>query len=182
VFGQRLIVNSGTSVYGTGAERLRQRGTAAHSTVVVRDENSSEVWGGFRVARRAHVLRRSCRRDGDVLIVEATHDGYTRLAAGLEHARKWRLLEGGLAIIDEVSPSDEAKAIFHIHPDVSIDQETGRSGRLLLGDGQVVRWVSETDVEVANGTWHPEFGKSIPNRHLIVPLINGRSKIELNWN
>ena len=35
VFDMRFIVNSGTSVYGLGAERLRQRGTAAHSTVVI---------------------------------------------------------------------------------------------------------------------------------------------------
>lgn len=182
VFGQRLIVNSGTSVYGTGAERLRQRGTAAHSTVVVRDENSSEVWGGFRVARRAHVMSRSCRRDGDMLAVEATHDGYTRLRSGPKHTRRWRLRESGLTIIDEVTPADEAKAIFHIHPDVSVDQETSKSGRMVLGDGRIVKWISETGVEVADGTWHPEFGKSIPNRHLIVPLTSGRSQFDLFWS
>ena len=51
--GQRLLVNSGTSCYGAGAERLRQRGTAAHNTVVVDAQDSSQVWSGFRVARRA---------------------------------------------------------------------------------------------------------------------------------
>ena len=53
VFGSRLIVNGGTSQYGADAERHRQRSTAAHSTVVVNGENSSEVWGGFRVARES---------------------------------------------------------------------------------------------------------------------------------
>jgi uncharacterized heparinase superfamily protein len=53
LFGQRVLVNSGISEYGVSAERLRQRGTAAHNTVVVNDESSSEVWSGFRVARRA---------------------------------------------------------------------------------------------------------------------------------
>jgi uncharacterized heparinase superfamily protein len=56
LFGQRVIVISGTSVYGSGEQRQLERGTAAHSTVVVDGENSSEVWGGFRVARRARVL------------------------------------------------------------------------------------------------------------------------------
>ena len=46
-------MNSGTSEYGLGEERQRQRGTAAHNTVVIDGENSSEVWAGFRVARRA---------------------------------------------------------------------------------------------------------------------------------
>jgi uncharacterized heparinase superfamily protein len=38
VFGQRLLVNSGTSCYGASLERLRQRATAAHNTVVVDGE------------------------------------------------------------------------------------------------------------------------------------------------
>ena len=53
LFGQRVIVNGGTSRYGTGPERLAERGTAAHSTVQIDGTDSSEVWGGFRVARRA---------------------------------------------------------------------------------------------------------------------------------
>lgn len=53
VYGQRVIVNGGTSRYGAGPERLAERGTAAHSTVQIDGVDSSEVWGGFRVARRA---------------------------------------------------------------------------------------------------------------------------------
>jgi heparinase II/III-like protein len=33
--GQRVLVNAGTSTYEVTADRLRQRGTAAHNTVVV---------------------------------------------------------------------------------------------------------------------------------------------------
>src|SRR5450759_4718040 len=51
--GRRVLVNGGTSTYESGDERLRQRGTAAHNTVVVDGQDSSEVWGSFRVARRA---------------------------------------------------------------------------------------------------------------------------------
>src|SRR5690606_11840873 len=53
LYGQRVLVNSGISQYGEDAERHRQRSTAAHNTVEVDGENSSEVWAGFRVARRA---------------------------------------------------------------------------------------------------------------------------------
>src|SRR4029077_5136808 len=51
--GQRVLVNTGTSTYELSAERLRQRGTAAHNTVVVDGVNSSQVWSSFRGARRA---------------------------------------------------------------------------------------------------------------------------------
>ncbi|MEN9780004.1 MAG: hypothetical protein RL014_1152 [Pseudomonadota bacterium] len=62
VGAQRVLVNSGTSCYGSSAERLRQRGTAAHNTVVVNGQDSSEVWGGFRVARRPLPARRGSQR------------------------------------------------------------------------------------------------------------------------
>jgi len=51
LFKKKIIVNSGISTYEPGSERDRQRGTRCHSTVLVDYVNSSEVWGGFRVAR-----------------------------------------------------------------------------------------------------------------------------------
>ena len=63
VFGQRVIVNAGISRYGSGPERLAERGTAAHSTVQIDGADSSEVWGAFRVARRARVFGVSLKRD-----------------------------------------------------------------------------------------------------------------------
>ncbi len=62
VFGQRVIVNAGISRYGSGPERLAERGTAAHSTVQIDGADSSEVWGAFRVARRARVFDVSLKR------------------------------------------------------------------------------------------------------------------------
>src|SRR5258707_12230331 len=54
--GQRVLVNTGTSTYEVSAERLRQRGTAAHNTVMVDGADSSEGWGSFRVGRRVRPL------------------------------------------------------------------------------------------------------------------------------
>ena len=34
--------------------RQKERGTAMHNTVAINNLNSSEVWSGFRVARRAN--------------------------------------------------------------------------------------------------------------------------------
>ena len=76
---QPVLVNSGTSEYGLGEERERQRGTAVHNTVVVNGENSSEVWSGFRVARRARPFDINLGRAGSCSIVRASHDGYQRL-------------------------------------------------------------------------------------------------------
>ena len=49
----RFIVNAGTYGYEYNKNRVWERSTAAHSTVEINGENSSEVWKSFRVGIRA---------------------------------------------------------------------------------------------------------------------------------
>ena len=56
----RLFVNAGTSTYKKGALRDWQRSTAAHNTIELGGVSSSDVWDGFRVARRAHLVWYLC--------------------------------------------------------------------------------------------------------------------------
>jgi len=180
---QRIIVNGGTSVYGAGPERLRQRGTAAHSTVVVAGRNSSDVWGGFRVARRARVHAARLGEAGGVLEAAAAHDGYRILPGRPIHHRRWLLSGDRLRVEDRLDPAaQDAAAIFHLHPDVVLESHGPSEGRLILPGGRAVRWRAEGGETVsAAGSWHPEFGRSIPNRHIVVPLRDGRSAFELIW-
>ena len=50
------MCDTGTDRYEIDDERRRQRGTCAHNTVTVDDCDSSEVWAGHRVARRAEPM------------------------------------------------------------------------------------------------------------------------------
>ena len=43
LFGHRMLVNSGVSCYGDSRERLRQRATAAHNTVVIDGEKLGKI-------------------------------------------------------------------------------------------------------------------------------------------
>jgi uncharacterized heparinase superfamily protein len=172
---QRVIVNSGTSVYGTDAERLRQRGTAAHSTVSLNGQNSSEVWSGFRVGRRSHASMQQF--SGNTLV--GTHDGYTPHV----HRREWRLSSQALLVTDHLGDvATGAAARYHLHPDISIAANGDRAGTMQLRDGSTVIW--ETDggaVQIEAGSWHPEFGLSVPNKVLVVPLTGGRAMLTLRW-
>jgi uncharacterized heparinase superfamily protein len=147
LFGQRVIVNGGTSRYGTGPERLAERGTAAHSTVQLDEADSSEVWGGFRVARRARpfdvvvsddrsLIRAQAHPDaGDAAAagaesrmrscqVSAAHDGYRQLPGRPVHRRGWCLTADGLSVIDTLDGDySEAIARFHLHPAVRIEMD-----------------------------------------------------------
>jgi uncharacterized heparinase superfamily protein len=156
----RVLVNSGTSQYGADAERQRQRGTAAHNTVVVDGQNSSEVWAGFRVARRARVNLRVIRSSPSAVIIEASHDGYRRLPGRNEHRRCFTLDDRSLRIEDEVSGAfSSAVAYFHIHPEVDACAQSATEIRLKGLNGLSVRMVFEgaSALELRPDTWHPRF-------------------------
>lgn len=180
VDGQRVIVNSGTSRYGTDLERLRQRGTAAHNTVVVGGRDSSEVWGGFRVARRARPFDLEVA-PGDDIRVGCAHDGYRRLPGRPVHRRRWTVADGSLVIDDEVRPDRHpGEARFHIHPDVQIDPGSAGAGagQLRLRSGAAVKWrVMAGDPVLEAATFHPRFGASVANACLAVRLAGGRSRV-----
>ena len=170
LFGQRVVVNSGTSVYGTGEQRQAERGTAAHSTVVIDDENSSEVWGGFRVARRARVFDREQREEGGVIHLSACHDGYSRLTGGPLHCREWLFEEGTLTIHDKVTGrgSHEIKSVLPLHPEVKVLSVDGKRALLDVAGREVVVVVEGKGLlESSNSDYHPEFGMSVENRRLI---------------
>ena len=174
--GRRLVVNSGTSLYGAGAERHRQRSTAAHSTLVLDGSDSSEVWSGFRVARRARPFDIEVHEDGAALELAASHDGYRHLSGHPVHRRRWALDETGLCIVDHVSGrgSHSAEILFHLAPGISA-APVG-NGEILLTEeatGAVLATVSSSGsgpLTATPSTWHPEFGISQPSTRLQVSL------------
>jgi len=180
--GRRVLVNSGTSLYGLGPERSRQRSTAAHNTVEVDGENSSEVWSGFRVARRARPFGlRIDEEDGDI-VVRCAHDGYRRLPGRVTHWREWRFEERSLSVKDTIDGQHRtAVARFHLHPDVKA--EGGESeGRLMLEAGRQVRWqISGGSAKLRPITWHPEFGTSVAGQCLEIAIAGPECTTTFAW-
>lgn len=182
--GQRLLVNSGTSVYyGNDAERHRQRGTAAHNTVVVDSQDSSEIWDNFRVARRAHPRGLSLgeSRDG-VYSVACEHTGYERLPGRPVHRREWEFRESALCIRDRLTGSvDSAEARFHLSPDVVAEQGGAAKIALRTASGSSASFLSDSEqVRLVETTYHPEFGRSIPN-HAIVARVGSLTTHGFRW-
>lgn len=182
LFGQRWLVDSGCSHYGADRERLRQRGTAAHNTVVVNGQDSSEVWSSFRVARRARVLDVSVAVGDGNLSVSAAHDGYRRLGGKVIHRRQWRLGAGHLEIADVLDGQfASADAFLHFHPEVSVEQ-AGTAGITLRRGERVVRLACEGgDASVERSTWHPEFGLELPNRRIRLKFQRAQLRTRLEW-
>lgn len=184
IYDQRIIVNGGTSLYGVSSKRLQERQTAAHSTVEVGGISSSEVWSGFRVAKRANPFDLNIKSTEDEGYVACSHDGYRRLRGEPIHRREWHLTKNTLTISDWVIGGRyKSIARFILHPSVCIE-------RLSLSDwcigtplGQKVLFKVLTGngfVESAN--YAPEFGLVLQTQCLVIELTSGRSEAKLQWS
>lgn len=182
VFGQRVVVNSGTSRYGLGPEREWQRGTAAHSTLEIDGQNSSEVWAGFRVARRAYPFDVSVRQEVNALIVEGSHNGYQRLPGGPVHRRRWELCAGHLEVRDFVEGGEvTAVSRVYFHPDVKVQQKVGAGGTAQW-QGHVLNWQAEAaTVAVKPAHWAPEFGLQLDTICLELTASKDKVIFSMNW-
>lgn len=186
LFGKRVFVNSGTSRYGEDEERLRQRGTAAHNTAVVDGENSSEVWSGFRVARRAWpTLHQAGERDGRI-VIEASHDGYRRLAGRNLHRRRWIFEPDSLRIDDTIEGRfRSAVAYLHLHPDVTIESllHEARTATLRVPSGRTIDvTVTGASLTAAESTWHPRFGAGVASHVLVLAFEGPLATTQVRWN
>lgn len=182
--GQRVIVDSGTSCYGLSKERLRQRGTAAHNTVTINDRDSSEVWAGFRVARRAKPLGLNIEEHENRVVVSCGHDGYTCLPGKPVHHRQWILKNNELCVKDRVKGSF-GKAVGHLyfHPNITLTVDSSTAGGLIiLPDGQRMNWqIVGGECRVIGSTWHPEFGLTIPNKCLEIVFSGSECETLITW-
>jgi hypothetical protein len=183
LYGQRVLVNSGISQYGEDAERHRQRCTAVHNTVEVDGENSSEVWAGFRVARRARPFDVALQQEADAVQFQAGHDGYRRLPGKVIHKRHWHAQADSLVIEDRLEGKyQRAVAHWHFHPDIKVLQREPGHFSLLLPTGQMAQLFVEGGIAaLTTSTWHPGFGLSVPSKKLEVTLLNSRLLTRIEW-
>jgi hypothetical protein len=121
---QWVVVDSGVYEYADGAWRDYFRSTRAHNTVEVAGENQSEVWGSFRVARRACPGRVFWQESRDCVMFQGEHDGYCRLPVPVRHRRTliWRRNHFWL-VVDELSGKGQsvAASFIHLHPNLLLE-------------------------------------------------------------
>jgi uncharacterized heparinase superfamily protein len=177
--GRRVFTNSGTSTYVADRQRLWERSTAAHNTVTVDGENSSEVWGGFRVGRRARPFDVRCGESNEQLTLEASHDGYNWLSGRPVQRRQIVLGDGELRIRDEVvgSGAHDVVGYLHLHPDVQAARVAENAIRLSAPGVKMMLSSEDGALTVEQGYYCPEFGKRLP-RAVIVWRRSGPLPIE----
>ena len=181
LFGDRWFVDTGCSTYEVCDERLRQRGTAAHNTVIVDNENSSEVWSSFRVARRAKPMHVSTQLRSAKAVISAAHDGYKRLKGKVIHHRCFELSDSKLEIKDRLDGRyATADANFLLHPDIEVLQ-TAEAIVMRRGERVARLCVDGGRPEILDSTWHPEFGLSIPAKRIKVSFMQPTLTTTITW-
>ena len=172
---QLIFINSGISTYANNAQRIAERGTAAHNALTIDDQNSSEVWASFRVARRARIFNVQFYEDCDNLVLRASHDGYKRLRGHPLYTREWRLADSRLVIKDHVSGKGAHRIdlFYHLAPGILARQTAEKQWSLYRDPVEFARIVFQFDghVSVRQTGYHAEFGRSDVNQTIVVSYI-----------
>jgi uncharacterized heparinase superfamily protein len=198
---QRLIVNCGGSACSGGLVpvRLEQglRATAAHSTLVVDNANSTAVHLNGVIGTgvtQVDVDRRTLDgdRNGGATRLEASHDGYAE-RYGLLHRRILILRDDGTELRGEdvLLPSGRKgkrgkvsfAVRFHLGPGVEAGiSEDGKGAGLALPDGSYWQFRSGNgDVEIEESLWVDGQGRPLPIQQLVIQGMVSRSGGNFAW-
>lgn len=109
--GKPVVVDTGISTYNKDGQRQYERSTAAHNTVAICGEDSSEVWGGFRIGKRAKVYD---LKEEDNSIT-AIHNGYKQPCK-----RRFELKDGFFQVEDVYD--GDAISCIHLVEDFDINR------------------------------------------------------------
>lgn len=181
--GQPIIVDTGTSQYAGGEIRSYERSTLAHNTIAIANQDQSEVWGSFRVGRKAQPFNVRSGKSHEWQWVSAAHNGYAKPPLNAVHQRWVGLGSQEIVIGDrlqhcpkgdrlETALATEYTSMLHFAPGLSLvydpDQDEYccqlHERRLYikvfgLEESDRVTWM---DADTSQSWYAPEFGRRYP--------------------
>jgi uncharacterized heparinase superfamily protein len=197
---QRLIVNCGGAAFAGGQVPLRieqgLRGTAAHSTLVLGEANSTAVLINGKLGNgvgEVEVDRRLVESgQGTATRLEASHDGYAQ-RFGLIHRRILILRDDGSELRGEdllVPAGRKGKRgkvpyalRFHLGPAVEVaPSASGRGAGLALPDGSYWQFAAgEVELEIDESLWVDGEGRPHPVQQLVIQGLVSRGGGSFSW-
>jgi uncharacterized heparinase superfamily protein len=160
-----IIVDPGISTYNISPRRDWERSTLAHNTVTIDRNNSSQVWSGFRIGKRATVTLLEDSSD----VVTATHNGF----GSQIHERSFEILENRIQIKDRINNLKSGAAVearFYFHPDIS--PKFKPDNIIELGDELIMKIKSASKLEIHDYQYCLGYNCLKPAKYLIVTFEN----------
>ena len=156
----KIFTNSGISHYAYDDDRLFQRSSKAHNNVVIDNEDSSEVWGSFRVGKRAKILHKNYKLNEDNNLIEfsASHDGFSKFLNRRVINREIKIDNNNFYLSDTINGGfNSAFSYIYLHPSVKVSEELEKL--VLFGkDFKISLDTSGIDYEIKDSLYYPEFG------------------------
>jgi hypothetical protein len=176
IAGVPFLVDSGTFRYnGVPALRRYFKGTRAHNTVLVDGLDQATQLTGFVWGDPFSGRLERTEETVSGLLVEASHDGYSRLDNPLQHCRSVLASpEGGWLIRDRFQGSGRHtfELNFHFHPEVVLTKQ--EHGWLAESHGRAIRLeLAGEDFNLVHGQTEPVMGWFSPayNRRVPAPVL-----------
>ncbi len=172
---QPFIVDTGISTYEANDQRQVERSTSSHNTVAVNDQEQSQIWGSFRVAKRAKITALKATENN----ITATHNGYKEI--GVLHTRSFSTTQNNIRIEDQLSakPGTSGKAYFHFHPTAQVEL----IDNVLTAANATIKWDGATAIKLESYKFAAEFNKLQEAQKVIITFAgNLNSYIQFNEN
>lgn len=169
-----VLVDTGISTYEKNQRRQLERSTISHNTVTVNGLNSSEVWSGFRVGRRA----KTTTVKENELMISAQHNGYRNL--GISHERTLWCTELGVRIQDQLHGYKEGFLVeghLHFHPDRKVQIQ---QNKIFVDEVLFIKFQSDISLSLDNYSFCNGFNTLLPATKVIYQLTNEASFLLLN--
>lgn len=182
----RMIVNCGAGHPASPEWRQVQRATAAHSTLVVDDTNSSMLLehGGMALIPTIVTSRRD-ETDGQVWL-DTSHNGYEE-SFGLVHRRRLFLAGDGSELMGEDmlngTGGNSFALRFHLHPQVQASiTQNGQAALLKLPSGSGWRMrIQGADIALAESIYMGQRGQVRRSQQLVVLGMIDSDSTTVKW-
>ena len=174
----KVFTNSGISTYENNQLRFDQRSTKSHNTVIINNENSSEIWSSFRLANRANVKVSNffISNDNNTIELEASHDGYKKKSSNI-HTRKFKYEDKSLKIYDKVTNLNcNIHAVFMISSKFKIKDQT-----IYDNNGIKINFKTNGIVKIYDSYFYPEFNKKIKTKKILIKFQSQNLTTQFYW-
>ena len=174
--GHRIVVDTGVCEYSPGETRRALRSTRAHNTVSVNGAEQSEVWGEFRVARRAKMLNAQVSTDFGRWEFKGAYRGFHCVGRVVEHHRVIEVAHSPcineISITDTVTGADGKliESFIHLHPSVEIVTQSEHSLSLSVSPelSFSIEFPRTVTCALEESFYCPEFGVQQPNTRIVL--------------
>lgn len=181
----RMIVGCGAPVADRERWHDAYRATAANSTVVVNNRNSSALTADGHIGRRRATTRVERKALDGAILVDMQHDGYVASDGVVHHRRLYLSAEGDDFRGEDLlaGPAGIPFAVrFHLHPAVTASLlNSGRAALLKLPRGGVWRLRGNGPMELAESIYFEHSPDPRRTSQIVIAGVTGDGETSVKW-